>query len=63
MLDVIVVSAFGRETWLLKKLKEQGLNFKSFDVTDFFYKTPQSFTVPFGMVNIMSGCCWLVCCS
>jgi hypothetical protein len=49
MLDVIVVSAFGRETWLLKKLKEQGLNFKSFDVTDFFYKTPQSFTVPFGM--------------
>lgn len=49
MLDVIVVSAFGRETWLLKKLKEHDLKFKSFDVTSFFKKSPHNFTVPFGM--------------
>lgn len=49
MLDVIVLTAFGRETWLVKKLKENGLKFKSFDVTAFFQKKAQSFTVPFGM--------------
>lgn len=49
MLDVIVLTAFGREAWLVKKLKEHKLQFQSVDVTAYFKQDDVAFTVPFGM--------------
>lgn len=49
MLDVIVLTAFGRESWLVKKLKSKNFKFVSIDVTSYFKKGVAGFTVPFGM--------------
>lgn len=49
MLDVIVLTAFGREAWLVKKLKESKFQFQSIDVTAYFKNGDAGFTVPFGM--------------
>ncbi len=49
MLDVIVLTAFGRESWLTKKLQENNLQFSSIDVTAYFKDQELGFTVPFGM--------------
>lgn len=50
MLDVIVVTAFGRQSWLVKKLIEKNLQFMVLDLTPYFKTGDKSFTVPFGAV-------------
>lgn len=49
MLDVIIITAFGREAWLVKKLREMDVKFVAIDVTSYFKKNSGSFTSPFGV--------------
>jgi hypothetical protein len=49
MLDLIVVTAFAREAWFVKRLQSLGLRFVAIDVTDFLVQKKQPFTVPFGI--------------
>lgn len=48
-MDVIVLTAFGREAWLIRKLKDQKIKFQIVDVTTYFKNGELGFTVPFGM--------------
>lgn len=49
MLDVIVLTAFDREAWLIQQLEKNDVSFVAIDVTTYFKSTNEKFTVPFGM--------------